>query len=951
MNERPVELSAAKRCQCAASDPRISAWVIAHAGSGKTYVLIQRLIRLMLDGSDPSKLLCLTFTKAAAATMANRILSRLSTWVRMPHRQLVAELTELNGCLPNADTIVRARCLFAEVLELLGGLRIQTIHAFCENILRRFSVEAGLHRSFEVLDEQASFELITEAKSHVLAMAWGDDQSPIWQAILTVVQEIGERGLDKALTSLIEERGSLECLLREHGSVEELLEHMRKTLLGDMDQVVPDLKGKIFACPFIERIDIPALIQRLLDGTANDIKQANRFILAVDKKSIDEDLRVQNLLSIFLTQDGKVRKNVGISKAIHDEFPSLAAEGLREAQRMIGLLDCQKASKLFELQSPLTYLGNVLVKVYKKFKADRNVLDFSDLIEKARELLYISEASTWVQYKLDQDIEHVLVDEAQDVSPSQWDIIEGITAEFFSDSIPDVKQRTVFVVGDVKQSIYSFHNAYPQDFFRRERRFRRLALRVKHVFRRIQLPYSFRSDEVILAAVDIVFGSSGNKLGVTDGAQLRHLALRTSAQGSVEIWPPLMACNSSAVPGGCKIPLYSAMSESPEWELAKKIAISVRDILRSSMVLNSTGQPVRPGDIMILVRKRGLFSEAVNRELKKVGVQVAGSDRLKLFQHIAVLDLIALGSVLLLPEDDLSFAALLKSPLIGYTDQELIWLSMMRTKCKSLYATFELCRDALNAHKIYARLELWRNWARKYGALEFYARVLGQDGGRRDFVARLGEQVTDILDEFLLAVSSHEELNGPCLSDFVERAKLSGMEIKREMDEACNEVRVMSIHGAKGLEAPVIFIVDSAGNPQHSNYDPVFLSISAPVDAHNAPKTPLMLWNIGRDKLPAVAMHALNKAQGSAMEEYYRLLYVAMTRASDRLIIACYSPKTGVHKNSWFEFINGSLSPLSEQKSDDVGACLSWVFTSRNLQRSNTYEGTMEFARSFKYLG
>ena len=928
-----------------ASDPRASAWVTANAGTGKTYVLMQRVVRLLLDGAHPSKLLCLTFTKAAAATMAERVLSRLASWVRMSTCNLTEELTLLNGKTPDENDIARARCLFAEILEARAGLKIQTIHAFCDRLLRHFHSDSGLTSDFEVIDENEARELIEEAKNQTIAQAWTHPQSIIGRSVLTAVNAIGEYEFNKALNVMVEERDWFIRLLQENGSLSGLLQSMHEVIVGKQDDTRESLSAEIISCPFIQGVDVTSLTQRLLSGAKKDVEQARRLILALDTNVRDERERSQYLISLFLNSQGQPRRQFGVTRAIHDEFPGLEKAASREAQRLIELQNRQKAVEAFELNSSLMCIGEAVIKAYQDKKARRMVLDFEDLISQATNLLSFSEDATWVQYKLYQEIEHILLDEAQDVSAKQWGLIDHMTSEFFSSITDDEKPRTLFVVGDPKQSIYSFRQAHPREFSYRESLFLQRSLWANQTMHRLSLQDSFRSPEDILDAVDIVFGCPDTRLGVEIKPWEKHRSARTSLTGQVEIWPLIEG--DSGEMGDEDVANRMPMSSAQH--AAIKIADHIEEMLASGVILASTDQAIRPRDIMVLVRKRGEFTESLNRLLRRRGVQVIGADRLKLFQHIVVLDLLALGRVMLLPEDDLSLAVVLKSPLIDCGDQDLIDLARSRTDGEPLYATLKrkalsfageelsctsLGRKSIssNACRACAKLERWRDVAQKHTTFEFYTKVLKQDGQLKRFLIRFGEEAAEVIDEFLSIALAYEQKAGPSLAGFLEYAEHSGLELKREINTGRDEVQVTTVHGAKGLEAPIVFVVDSAGNPQHSSYDPEFLAIPDCRKRSGRSSPSFMCWNVRQARSPALFRRVLKDAKDLAMEEYCRLLYVAMTRASDRLIIAGYTPKSGVHPDSWIERVGGLLKPHSRQRLNKDGTCSAWIFNSKGFE-------------------
>jgi ATP-dependent helicase/nuclease subunit A len=888
--------------QRTASDPRLSAWVSANAGSGKTHVLTERVIRLMLAGSPPSKLLCLTYTKAAAATMANRVFQRLAEWATLPEEKLAQSIEAMQGMKPTQGDILRARRLFAEAIETPGGLKIQTIHAFCEAVLHRFPLEAELPGGFELLDDQGAAELALNARDAVLIEAGRAPASGLGEALALAMARLGEGGIGGAVDLMLAGRDWLQRILAHHGTFEAMMTALARRLDLTGDETEESLSAEIVASPFRQRVPFMALIDRMLASSSNDVKEAERFIAATEG---DIAARSAAWCEAFFTGSGTPRAKAAATKAIHEAFPALQEAFDEEVQRLTRLMDRQKALAAVRLTEAVLRLGDRAIAAYEAAKRRRGLLDFGDLITRTANLLAEREAALWVQYKLDQGIEHVLVDEAQDTSPEQWRIVGALTGDFFSGEGASRVRRTVFAVGDEKQSIYSFQGARPEIFAAEERRFTRAARDVGLELKSVPLQHSFRSTQDVLTAVDLVFSGETVQKGVAAGGWQDHLAIRRAA-GEVELWP-LVVASGGEEPDDWLIPLDRPTEESPVMRLAARVTAAVRDLI---------GQGIAPREILILVRKRGAFVEAVNRLMKEAGIPVAGADRLKLFRHIAVMDLLALGQIMVLPEDDLSLAIVLKSPLIGISEDELSDIAIGRGATETLGAALARVRP-----EIAARLDIWRELAGRTRAFEFYAAVLAE-GGRRAIRARLGEEADEVLDEFLAAVIGHERVAGGGLTAFLHAGADPTREVKREMDEGRDEVRVMTVHGAKGLEAPHVILVDAAGNPAHAHHDPKLLKIADGPDESLA----LPLWKPASDAMPEAAANALAEARARSSEEHRRLLYVAMTRAADRLIVAGYAGKSGPHEKSWYEIIAAALKPEATEDKDASGETRRWLW-------------------------
>jgi len=542
-------------------------------------------------------------------------------------------------------------------------------------------------------------------------------------------------------------------------------------------------------------------------------------------------------------------------------------------------------------------------------KAMRGALDFSDLIARTRDL-FRNGAARWILYKLDQGIDHVLVDEAQDTSPDQWDIVEALVEEFIDGEGARSPSRTLFVVGDEKQSIYSFQGAEPRQFGVLRNRFAARFLKAKRPFEKdIRLNFSFRSTPAVLSAVDQVFDDLDARRGLSfdPGPLTPHAAARASAPGMVELWPPEEP-DAAEDASPWTAPVDAPGLGNPVDRLAARIAGHVRLWLDRGHCLPDRDRPIRAGDILILVRRRGPIFESIIRAMKTAGVPVAGADRLVLGEHIAVMDLLALGECLLTPEDDLSLAAVLKSPLVGVSEDELLELASGRAG--SLW-------DALieDEHPAAARLQSWRQEALILSPATFYSRILSRDRGRRAMLERLGSEAADAIDEFLSMALDFETRDIPTLRGFIAHMRAAELNVKRDMELGRNEVRVMTVHGAKGLEADIVFLADTMGKPG-GNHDPKIFAIVPP----NAPAgtPPRLVWSPSSKADVDIVAAARQESRDAQAEEYRRLLYVAMTRAADRLIICGARPKRA-DSDVWYDIIARAIGPEAVEEDADDG--------------------------------
>jgi len=895
-----------------ASDPCASAWVSANAGSGKTYVLSRRVIRLLLQGADPSKILCLTFTKAAAAEMTRRVFDLLAEWTECDDGTLMKQLSELDGVAPDADLMVRARKLFARALETPGGLKIQTIHAFCEALLQRFPIEANVPGHFQVLDDRDQADLLARAKTRVFASAETHDDQAVRDGFAILLEECTDHAIDKILGEIIAERHALGAWIQSVGGLVEAIQDLNLIYDLSSGDSLEQLDEETVNSPYFSILYVQKCISVLNDGGKTDRDVAARMsVFLAPNVPLD---KAQNWVNIFLTKTGTWRSTrTLISKASKARLADFTDKAEQEIARLETLLDRRRALAAVRLTYAFLAIGTAVLKEYDRQKSSRGYLDFEDLIVNSLTLLSTAEAALWVQYKLDQGIDHILVDEAQDTSPRQWHIVRALAAEFFSGDSGHDRPRTLFAVGDEKQSIYSFQGAEPKYFADMRRHFLQRARDAEQTFHEIALRLSFRSTPDVLGAVDLVFADPETAEGLTgdldfDGGAadpIQHDAVRFSDPGDVTVWP-IFSDAPSPEPEDWSKPIDVETPQSAKVRLAERIASQIGDWLERRDRLPGTGAVISAGDILVLVRKRDAFVPALVRALKARAIPVAGSDRLVLTDHIAVKDLIALGQVMVLREDDLSLAALLKSPLFNWSEEDLFAVAAGRdtTLWRGLEARAE--DGHAPSTKALAILRDWLGSADFERPFEFYSRILDKDGGRRNFKARFGGEVDDVIDQFMRLALDSETLQIPSLDRFLMDLQTSEIVIKRELDAARSDIRIMTVHGAKGLEAPIVFLVDPGSAPRHAGHDPAIMAL----ERGNGPPA-LTVCQTAEGK-PALVTRRLEDDRRAGEQEYRRLLYVALTRARDRLIVCGYQGSRGAHARCWHRLVWKGLAAAAE---------------------------------------
>lgn len=888
-----------------AADPLKSAWVSANAGSGKTYVLSTRVIRLLLDGVDPSKILCLTYTKTAAAEMKNRVFSRLGEWVTMEEADLAKALTQVTGRATREPELSFARTLFARALETPGGLKIQTIHAFCEALLHRFPLEANIAGHFELIDEKASGFLVAEARRKLLT---GKNENTRG-ALARILARAGESGLEKLLNEIVNKRQKLDAIIDQLGDEAE----REQTYLGAFGFEATETAASIEASIF-EALPIDLEFMRSVRDESASLGKSRAYefaygcVVALENQKADDSFA--QLRNILLKESGEAYSPTWLfAKDILNIFPTLADRYLQAAEAMsavVGRINLR--DEISKTLDALT-IADRLLSLYATMKNKRGLLDFDDLIARTESMLLKDNVAAWVRFKLDQGIDHILVDEAQDTSPAQWRVIRILADEFFDGESAASNKRTVFAVGDEKQSIYSFQGADPRGFDDARLHFKVKVKNAQREFEDLRLDASFRSTGDVLAAVDHVFAYADHKRGLSgaEGAFPPHQSLRENQPGSVQLWEMEEAQETEDEEDWRK-PVDHA--KKPAVIVAERVATQIKNWIEENVCLEASGKPIQAGDVLVLVRKRDAFVNALSRALKERNVPVAGADRLSMVSHIAVMDLMALGRIMLNSSDDLSLAAVLRSPLFAWTDQQLFDLAYDR-EAKSLYD--QLARQAANnedAAHVFAQLEQFKTIALNRPIFEFYSHVLGVGGARKKLVGRLGPETGEMLDEFLNFAIAQERTGAVALETFLSTLENFSPEIKREMDGSRQQVKIMTVHGAKGLEAPIVFLVDPGSAAFTAQNAPSLL----PVNWKDGPRqVDAILWGNSAKQRSAQAGNIIDDLKDSAEEEYRRLLYVGMTRAADQLIVVGYAGKRGA-KDTWHSMVKKGL----EEHSRDI---------------------------------
>lgn len=876
--------------QSAAANPNTSVFVTANAGSGKTKVLVDRIARLLLEGSKPSAFLCITYTKAAAAEMQRRLFERLGGWCVADDATLAAELKKLGA--PNAE-LGRARALFAQALETPGGLKIQTIHAFCERLLARFPLEAGVPPGFDIADEARAAAMLGQARADA-ALA---PDAPR-EAFRRFAAKLHGEGLEGLLDRLALRRAEFHRYAQAHDPPLFAYQALRDR--HGVSECADD-----YARGFVGRVDwasVQSAAALLATGSAQDQQTAERLVTALHCARTSPRAAMPACFAFALTSEGTVRSKLVTAKLQAQQpwlepFLRQLAEDVADARARLNAIE--RAEDAIAAMA----LALKLDQAYADAKERAGALDFDDLIEHAQALLQRSEAAPWVLYKLDGGLDHILIDEGQDTSPTQWNLVAPLQDEFFAGAGARERRRTIFAVGDPKQSIYAFQGADPRRFLNESQALAARAAMADQLFTAPGLRTSFRSSPEVLRAVDATFVDKDLVSGPAGQEEVKHFAARAEQPGVVEVWPltprPVAA---EAQPWDAPIDIETGATVHAK--LAKAIAERVKAMIDASEAIwdedketrKAFLRPIRAGDVLALVRTRGAMFRELIKAFKRAGLPVAGADRMTLRDELAVEDCLALMRVALDPADDLSLAAVLKGPWCNLVDddEDIFPLAYGRAKGETLLSRLMAATDAKYAP---ARTFVQELTARRGAdAFAFLSWALetphggGASGWARVF-ARLGPETRDPLEELLQRALKPASYVAATLQRFLNDVEVDAGQVKRELEAETGAVRVMTVHGAKGLEAPLVILPDATGDVADAPDNGLIF------DDENGPFVSFR----GKDDDPAVAA-ARAAHEERMLGEHWRLLYVAMTRARDRLIVCgpqFGNAKLGEATESW----------------------------------------------------
>jgi ATP-dependent helicase/nuclease subunit A len=836
--------------------------------------------------------------------MSLRINETLSEWAIAEENVLHKKLENLLGRAPDKIAIEAARKLFADVIDTPGRLKIMTIHAFCQSVLSRFPLEAKLTPGFQVAEERAAHDYLSQAKIQTFSSAAKDKTNPLFAALQNLSQVINEDQLSQLIGAIASERGQLDDILQKHFGIDGLYTALCQEMNVTPNQSPQSILATACEDTSFNRAVIKSAADAMAESTKTDAGNAKKIH---DFLASNLETRIHNFetyKSAFLKQDGEIRAKL-LGKKISDASPHLLDTMQKEALRLQTITDKIRSATAAALTRDLLLIGKDTLDHYEKIKAQHNMLDYEDLIFKTRDLMQNS--GQWVHYKLDQGIDHILIDEAQDTNPEQWSIIEALCAEFFAAHSEQDTNRTIFTVGDEKQSIYSFQRASPEEFERMRSHFAEKITAATARWEKVDLNISFRSTKSVLASVDQIFADPAIRRGLGIG-DINHEAFRRGQAGLVELWP-LFENDTDNDDAGITWdpPITIQDQKSGSTKCAENIADQIATWIENKEIIESYNRPIEPRDILVLVRTRNAFVSQLMRALKSRNVPVGGLDRIVLNDQLAVQDMLAACDFALLPSDDLTLACLLKSPLIGIDEDTLFTLAHGRNE--SLWSAVQDTADP----KITSYLRALIHKSRNLSPYAFLAELLqspcpaDDTSGWRAFQKRLGLDAYESLNELLNAAITFEFDHTASLQNFVQWQRAGAGDIKRENDDQDNHVRIMTVHGSKGLQAPIVFLPDTTSTPG-LNPSQAGNRLLWPTQTGQA----LPLWAPRKDIEDSHFASAKDKVLDRLGEEYRRLLYVAMTRAEDRLYITGYKSKRDISEDCWYAICRQGLQTHNE---------------------------------------
>jgi ATP-dependent helicase/nuclease subunit A len=876
-----------------ATDPARHASVHASAGTGKTWLLVTRMLRLLLAGAAPASILAVTFTRKAAAEMLERLNERLAALAAGDDATVDAALHAI-GVAPDAALRARARRLYETLLFEPLSLRATTFHAFCQEILQRFPVEAEVPPGFELLEGDA--ELIDEAWDALYAEATRTPDGQVALALEILFDACGGlSGTRQAVNSFLAQRIDWWAFTRDHSAALEHAEASAREVYG----IEPDSDplGGFFSPTHLALLgEFAALLGKHENKTNLEQQQTLLAVLSLHEHptAFDSAAALEQVTRVLLTQDGEPRKRK-TSKALEKSL------GLEGAARLLELHE-RLCAALLETRDQLARqtslaltcawyrAGQRLLEHYQRIKREQRVLDFADLEWHAYRLLNGSEQAHWVQYKLDARIDHFLIDEFQDTNPTQWRLLLPLLDELAAGGERARAQR---VPGRRRQAVH-----LPLPPRRRAPAGDRQPLAGGASARGAFQPgilAPLRAGDHRLRQPRLRRRAAGRG----DAGFPPHSTHLKDLWGQVELLPSFTAPDAAeTVRAGLRNPLEEPRP-MPADDLhaceARALAARIRALIDAPTLIGAadTARPLRYGDILILLRNR-THAASYEKALRDAGIPYLGAARGTLLDSLEVRDLEALLNTLIAPHDNLALAQVLRSPLFAASDAELIALAQGSGE-NWMQRLLDMGPRQADGAPLARAARLLPVWADLVGRLPVHD-LLDRIYHEGDVLARFDAAATPALKprvranlirfiELALEVDSGRY---PSLPHFVARLGDLRQRAADAPDDAPPEsgdgerVRFLTVHGAKGLEAPVVFLADCGGNGNRDRN-----AWQALVDWPAEEDRPRHLLLIGRKaERDSITRQLLERQQHAEQREDANLLYVALTRARQLLVVS-----------------------------------------------------------------
>lgn len=909
-----------------------SIWVSASAGSGKTTILVKRLLKLLLNNIDLSKIVCITYTKTGANEMKTRIYKELSKWVILNDDDLKRNLSEFYLSYSDTDLLLKARTLFARVIDNIDELKILTIHSFCQQILKKFPLEAGILPNFEIMEN--SKELINDCTNKFLKNI--DKYPDFSDKIRNIIKYKNEEQFYSLINAVLAKQQDLNLILSFNYDFKNDLYKLFGLYKNDTE--------KNFLNEFINNlgfVDVNYFKNHIYENLTD--KQREHFNVLLEWNNYDDDYKndnYENYLAVFLTKEFDKRKFGNEFKKISSINEECVSTIIQEQDRCYDFYQNITKIKTINITISILEISLKILEVYQNEKQQRGILDYDDLIIYTLKLLTNTEYSAWINYKLDSGIEHILLDEAQDTSKIQWGIIQQLTEEFFSGKGVNEKNRSIFVVGDEKQSIFKFQGASPNMFSEQYNFYKYTIENCNKFINKIDLEYSFRSLPAILKFTDTVFQQIENATRISKLTNIiKHNCLRSSEenQGLIEVWPLIEPAKKTET--AWQISFENDNEIKTKEQLALNIALKIREIITKNKVITVKNKEknVDFKDIIILLKNRDeILLSYLIRKLNEFNIPNSGFDKTTLLENIIVKDFLSILEFVVFPQDDFILASLFKSPILNMEEEELFFLC--RYKIENNYANlFESLKEFCNNYDnktlkfiSFLQQNTFQNFkfnidnykqillilndfilkSKDLIISEFIYYIINNFDIKIRFLERFSNNFLEIFKQFMNYIKNFESNNTITIFNFLQNIKENNLEIKKDLDHSINQVRIMTVHASKGLEAPIVFVINSSYNTISED----------------------LIWNEDDFdyKLPIFTKFSKTDIYQSIKEnikennyaEYLRLFYVAITRAENELYICgCKNLKEKTEseakddgKKTWYDLAYLAIKTIGYQK-------------------------------------